>query len=158
MKENENFTDDPKMQEESMEEEENSGENTDLSSVEQDVLSFSFLKKNGLDVSVPFSRKIFLMHTYIAGTSHVEDLLEIVDALQSGEALDLVLEPENLYDPHAILVRTKWGQKLGYIPRKKNEVLFHLMDAGKNLYGVIEGIGESNTNWIEIWIDVFMED
>lgn len=45
-----------------------------------------------------------------------------------------------------------------YIPRKKNEVLFHLMDAGKNLYGVIEGIGESDRNWIEIWIDVFMED
>ncbi len=55
------------------------------------------------------------------------------------------------------------GKELGYIPRVKNEVLYHLMDAGKELFGVVEGgdIGDKldeNDRWIEIYIDVFMKD
>ena len=45
----------------------------------------------------------------------------------------------------------------------KNEVLYHLMDAGKYLFGIVkEGdIGEDmdpEDTWIEIYIDVYMAD
>ena len=66
-------------------------------------------------------------------------------------------------DPHAILVRTMEGEKLGYIPMKRNEVLFHLMNAGKKLFGVIVGgkigeLTETDGTWVPIYIDVYMKD
>ncbi|HSW35021.1 MAG TPA: HIRAN domain-containing protein [Candidatus Limnocylindrales bacterium] len=55
-----------------------------------------------------------------------------------------------------ILERRK-GQKLGYIPRAKNEVLARLMDAGKLVFGKIEGLEKFN-KWLKISIRVYMKD
>ena len=138
-------------------------EKKELSTRENDVLAVSFLKQNGNSVQSPFSRDIFLMNTMINGAMHVDGIHERAVELHERDRVQLVLEPKNKYDAKAILVKNEKGHKLGYIPRIKNEVLYHLMDAGKYLFGIVkEGdIGENldpEDRWIEIYIDVYMAD
>ena len=138
-------------------------EKKELSTRENDVLAVSFLKQNGNSVQSPFSRDIFLMNTMINGAMHVDEIHKRAAELHEGDRVQLVLEPKNIYDAKAILVKNEKGHKLGYIPRIKNEVLYHLMDAGKYLFGIVKGgdIGENldpGDRWIEIYIDVYMAD
>ena len=138
-------------------------EKKELSTRENDVLAVSFLKQNGNSVQSPFSRDIFLMNTMINGAMHVDGIHERAAELHERDRVQLVLEPKNKYDAKAILVKNEKGHKLGYIPRIKNEVLYHLMDAGKYLFGIVKGgdIGENldlEDRWIEIYIDVYMTD
>ena len=37
--------------------------------------------------------------------------------LRVGDKLALVPEPHNIYDPHAIGIRTEWAASVGYVPR-----------------------------------------
>ena len=138
-------------------------EKKELSTRANDVLAVSFLKQNGNSVLSPFSRNIFLMNTMINGAMHVDGIHKRAASLHEGDRVQLILEPKNKYDDKAILVKNEKGHKLGYIPRIKNEVLYHLMDAGKYLFGIVkEGdIGENldpEDRWIEIYIDVYMAD
>ncbi len=138
-------------------------EKKELSTRANDVLAVSFLKQNGNSVLSPFSRNIFLMNTMINGAMHVDGIHKRAAELHEGDRVQLILEPKNKYDDKAILVKNEAGHKLGYIPRTKNEVLYHLMDAGKYLFGIVkEGdIGENldpEDRWIEIYIDVYMAD
>ena len=110
-----------------------------------------------------FSRDIFLMHTMINGAMYVDGIHKRAAELHEGDRVQLILEPKNKYDAKAILVKNENGHKLGYIPRVKNEVLYHLMDAGKYLFGIVKDgdIGENldpEDRWIEIYIDVYMAD
>ena len=134
-----------------------------LVNMQNAAITSSVLAKQGLDIRMPFSRDIFLMNTMINGAMHVETIHEQAKALKRGNRLTLMLETENIYDEKAILVLDPKGRKLGYIPRIKNEVLYHLMDAGKALFGVVQDgdIGEKldeDDDWIEIFIDVYMCD
>ncbi len=135
----------------------------ELSNIQNDALTSSILNKHGIDMQLPFSRDIFLMNTMINGAMHVKTIYKQARALKEGDRVTLRLEPKNKYDEKAILVLDPKGKKLGYIPRVKNEVLYHLMDAGKELFGIVKGgdIGEDldeNDTWIEIYIDVYMRD
>lgn len=138
-------------------------EKRELSTRENDVLAVSFLKQNGTSIQSPFSRDIFLMHTMINGAMHVDEIHKKAAKLCEGDRVQLILEPKNKYDDKAILVKNENGDKLGYIPRIKNEVLYHLMDAGKYLFGIVKNgdIGDAldpEDRWIEIYIDVYMVD
>lgn len=138
-------------------------EKKELSTRANDVLAVSFLKQNGNSVLSPFSRNIFLLNTMINGAMHVDGIHKRSAELHEGDRVQLILEPKNKYDDKAILVKNEAGHKLGYIPRIKNEVLYHLMDAGKYLFGIVkEGdIGENldpEDRWIEIYMDVYMAD
>ena len=135
----------------------------ELTNIQNDALTSSILNKHGIDMQLPFSRDIFLMNTMINGAMHVKTIYKQAKALQESDRVTLRLEPKNKYDEKAILVLDPKGKKLGYIPRVKNEVLYHLMDAGKELFGVVKGgdIGENldeDDSWIEIYIDVYMRD
>lgn len=123
----------------------------------------SVLGQQGSILPVPFSRDILLMNTMINGAMYVEDIHAHAAALQEGAVVRLVLEPDNPVDKQAIQVLDSEGNKLGYIPRIKNEVLYHLLDAGKRLYGVVTGgdIGENldeKEPWVKIFIEVYMKD
>lgn len=77
--------------------------------------------------------------------------------MNKGEKLKLIREPENKYDRLAIRINDSKGNKLGYIPRAKNEVLASLMDAGKLIYAVLdEKITDSYD--VDIKVSVFMQD
>lgn len=65
---------------------------------------------------------------YIAGFAH-HDGLSVIDELTLGTNVDLRCEPGNPYDPEAVAVY--YGDtKLGYVPRDKNDYLFHLLYFG----------------------------
>lgn len=104
----------------------------------------------------PFGREIFLFYVNVAGTNHIEDLEEIT--LSIGDRLDFYREPENPFDPKAIVIKTKSGEKIGYVPRKDNVVFARLMDAGKTLFGKISNIKEELSDWEPIRIMIFLED
>ncbi len=134
-----------------------------LSVIAEDVSALSVLEQEGLAVPQVFARDILLMETIINGAMHVENIHALAATLHVGDRVKLILEPDNPVDARAILVRNEKDEKLGYIPRVKNEVLFHLMDAGKYLYGVVvdgdidEDADEEDT-WVQIYIEVYMKD
>lgn len=113
--------------------------------------------KVGLDIEKPFAQEIFLIEVHIAGTTHIDNIEELEPKLTEGIAVKFYREPNNKYDSKAIVVKDKDGNKLGYIPRDKNEILSRLMDAGKLVYGKVknkEKIGE----WVKIEMEVFLRD
>ena len=91
--------------------------------------------KGALDIEKPFSREIFLIEVHIAGTTHIDNIDVLEPKLTEGVEVQFFREPNNQYDSKAIVVKDKEGNKLGYIPKDKNEILSRLMDAGKLLYG-----------------------
>lgn len=105
---------------------------------------------------LPYIQEIFLLECHIAGTSYVK-IDEIEPDLISGDFLVFKREPDNEHDPLAIMILDRKGRKLGYIPRAKNEVLARLMDAGKLVFGKIEGL-ERIDKWLKITIRVYMKD
>lgn len=111
---------------------------------------------SGAGLSLPFAREIFLMECRVAGTSHL-DLQDLEADLEPGNRLECRREPENPHDPLAVLLQDSRGRKLGYVPRERNEVLAHLLDAGKVVFGRLEAkkwVG----NWLKLEIRVFLQD
>lgn len=64
----------------------------------------------------------------VAGFSHW-DGPEVHDKLRVGTPLELVAEPDNPYDPHAVAVLLD-GTKIGYVPRTCNSVIAQLLFYG----------------------------
>ena len=115
--------------------------------------------KNSLDkkgLPKPFVQEVELLSCHIAGTTFL-DLDYIEPKLIKSQLLILKREPKNKNDDKAILILTVEGEKLGYVPREKNEVLSNLMDAGKLLFGRL-----NDKSWIDTWlrldIQVFFRD
>lgn len=113
----------------------------------------------------PFSREIELMKTEVAGCRYRENIKESLKALKEGDHMTLVREPLNPYDGRAIMVMGPDESFLGYIPRRKNEVLAALMDAGKYLFARADRVTvpdadvEEGIYWYDVLIiRVFMED
>ena len=57
----------------------------------------------------------------------------MIQHLNTDDRLDFFREPDNHYDPKAIVIKTGNGSKIGYVPREDNAVFSRLMDAGKML-------------------------
>lgn len=74
-------------------------------------------------------RPLRLLATYVAGIGRNAPA-SLARALALGEAVALRREPDNPYDPRAVSVWTRGGEKLGYVPRIENQALASLMDAG----------------------------
>lgn len=114
---------------------------------------------NGGGIIMPFVQELFLLECEIAGTGFVKDIEEKAKALTGGSVVSLVREADNKYDKLAIRIDNADGGKLGYVPRKKNEILARLLDGGKMLYGKVSEIEFSEySNWITISIKIYMKD
>lgn len=114
---------------------------------------------NGGGVPMPFVQELFLLECEIAGTGFVKDIEKKAKALAEGDMVSLVREADNKYDKLAIRVDDAAGGKLGYVPRKKNEILSRLLDGGKMLYGkVTETEFSEFSSWITINIKIYMKD
>ncbi|MDR3258829.1 MAG: HIRAN domain-containing protein [Fusobacteriaceae bacterium] len=113
--------------------------------------------KNSIDLTKPFSQEIFLLSVYIAGTTHIKNLTDLEKNITKGNKINFYREPENIFDPRAIVVKDGDGNKLGYIPKDKNDILARLMDAGKLLYGIVK---EKNKvgKWTKIQVEIFLSD
>ena len=110
----------------------------------------------GGGLTAPFAKEIFLIEAHVAGTSHVP-IREIEANLATGDSLVLRREPENPHDPLAILILTGYSEKLGYVPRDKNEILARLMDAGKFLIARLES-KEWQGDWLRVAARVLLRD
>ena len=112
------------------------------------------LDKTGLPK--PFVQEVDLLNCNIAGTTFL-NLKDIEPNLKKNQLLVLKREPKNKYDDKAILILTEDGQKLGYVPQERNEILSRLMDAGKLLFGRLD-----EKNWVDRWlrldIQVYLRD
>ena len=112
------------------------------------------LDKTGLPK--PFVQEVELLNCNIAGTTFI-DLEDIEPKLKKHQLLVLKREPKNEYDDNAILILTEDGQKLGYVPQEKNEVLSNLMDAGKLLFGKLNEKTWVD-NWLKLDVQVYLRD
>lgn len=111
----------------------------------------------GLSVPVPFANRIVLLEdAYVAGTTHVRNIDSIADAIEIGQELELVRDTANTQDAWAIRVLA-CGERVGYVPADRNEVLARLMDGGKKLRATVtekELIG----HWHKIHMEVYLDD
>lgn len=118
-----------------------------------------YLLKNevGLDLPKPFERDIYLFDTYVAGTTHIDDIENIGIKIKEEDRLVFYREPENPHDPQAIRIETFAKEKIGYVPRQDNIIFSRLMDAGKVLFAkVIEK--EMRGSWLKIKIKIYLHE
>ncbi|MBO7434389.1 HIRAN domain-containing protein [bacterium] len=108
-------------------------------------------------VPLPFVQEIFLLDCTVAGTTHVQEIEAKTADVVPGTVLAFRREPANPQDPLAILILNGNGEKIGYVPQQKNEVLAHLMDGGKLLFGRVEH-KDWRGKWLHIRLRVFMRD
>lgn len=114
-------------------------------------------KNDGLSLPKPFERDIFLFDTYVAGTTHIEGIEELEPHLNQDDRLEFFREPHNPFDQQAIVIKTRDGVKIGYVPKQDNVVFARLMDAGKLLFGKITA-KEKKGSWIKIYIRIFLHE
>jgi hypothetical protein len=105
--------------------------------VKFDPATIELFKYGGVGVPLPFSRDILLLETHIAGTTYLDDPEGLATRIKPSDQLTMKREPNNEYDANAILLFTQQGEKAGYLPRDKNEVIARLMDAGKICFAQI---------------------
>jgi hypothetical protein len=71
-------------------------------------------------------------HFNIAGFSYYDGAV-VFNQLTIGTELTLVYEPENKYDPKAVMLC--YGEyKLGYVPRGINDEISKLLEMGYNIF------------------------
>lgn len=104
----------------------------------------------------PLTKEIHLFDTFVAGTSHLSDK-SVLDEVKPGDSLTLLRE-NNKFDEKAVLIKTKDGKKLGYIPEKDNIIFSRLMDAGKMLSAKITEVSKKNEDWAKIAIGIYLID
>lgn len=104
----------------------------------------------------PLIKEIYLFDTYIAGTSFIDDKA-VFGSLKENDHLILRREVDNKFDNKAILVLNQSNQKLGYIPRKDNEIFSRLLDAGKILTASIKEINLKG-DFYTIKINIYLVD
>jgi hypothetical protein len=80
-----------------------------------------------------------------------------LDEIAIGDKLTLQRE-DNFYDENAILVITKDGKKLGYVPRKDNLIFARLMNAGKMLSATITDMEDKSETYCFISIKIDLID
>lgn len=109
------------------------------------------------DVPKPYQRDIYLFETYIAGTSYIPNIEELVQKLNEEEVFSFFRETKNEYDIYAIVIKTKNNEKIGYLPASDNQIFSRLMDAGKLLFGKLNRV-DVQGKWYKIYIDIYLKD
>lgn len=115
------------------------------------------LGKSDDHLPIPFEQEIFLLEVQIAGTSHIDYIELTLMHMQLGDRLICRREPNNYHDEWAIKFYTPDGEPIGYIPKKQNQILARLMDAGKEIYGRYQS-QEKRGDWLKVMVKVYMRD
>lgn len=121
------------------------------------LIQYLIGKESGLTIPKPFERDIYLFDTFVAGTTHIEDIEIIEPSINKDDKLVFYREADNPHDPQAILIETVKGEKIGYVPRQDNIFFSRLMDAGKSIFGkVIDK--EKRGKWVKIKIKIYLHE
>lgn len=103
-------------------------------------------------------RRIDLLEVHIAGFQYHEGMRPgVFSLLGKGDELLLRREPDNPYDPSAIAVLTRKGNKLGYLPRRTNAVPAAILDQGVVARAGIVEVDPSAPTWERVRVRVWME-
>ncbi len=112
------------------------------------------LSRGGLSLQV-LGKDILVLECIVAGTSF-RKLGELEPSLTAEVTLEMKREAGNKFDDFAIALHFE-KNKIGYIPRDKNEVIARLMDAGKAFFATIKA-KDYEGNWLKIEIKVYLKD
>lgn len=147
----------------SFEEKESGTTALDIQSEEKQGLAE--LLHSGSGLVSPFMKDIFLLRQGIVGTRYLGGADQLARELKPGSKISFVREPDNRFDPRAVMALDAQGRKLGYIPRHENAVIGALMQAGKYFYGRIpedhavqwNATGTEKVPYM-IWVDLYMRE
>ncbi|MBO4478730.1 MAG: HIRAN domain-containing protein [Lachnospiraceae bacterium] len=128
----------------------------ELDKIKQNMLSLTSSEHAIEELIKPLSREIHLFDSFIAGTSFIKDEA-VFDDIKVGDKLILQREEDNRFDDKAIQILDPKKRKLGYIPEKDNVIFARLMDAGKYLIAIIDGI-EKKGSFRQIKIGIYLVD
>lgn len=127
--------------------------NTGLSKTDPALLK---LISGGQITFKAFEEDILALESIVAGTSYL-NLHEIEKQIEMKiSELTLQREPDNEFDPFAVKVLFN-NQKLGYIPKSKNQTIARLMDAGKRFYAKVS-TKEWEGQWLKLDLEVYLKD
>lgn len=105
----------------------------------------------------PFKNEIFLQNITIAGTGYCDEIDEIFKKLELNMTLRMQRDPKNEHDELAIGIYYD-KTRIGWVPRKQNEVVAHLMDAGKDICVRVKALQEDADQWKRIECEMLMID
>ncbi len=101
------------------------------------------------------ARSIELQRSPVAGFQYHQGE-SLWAALEVGAQLELIREPENVYDKYA--VRVDWqGHKLGYVPRAENAAVSHLLDHGQTVTAEVLSLKVCPNPWDRIELALFLK-
>ena len=97
---------------------------------------------------------VLLMECPIAGFQY-HDGENCWKELRTSQPLELVREPGNRHDAHA--VRVHWRDAiLGYVPREANFQVAQMLDRGERIEGRISLLRESSDPWQRVTMEVML--
>ena len=104
------------------------------------IIELKHSDHNKLDLFKPYQKDTLLFTTFIVKEKDREDdFVDLILDLSEGDKLDLFRDTNNT-NPESIVVKTKGGDILGYIPSYESTIPSRLMDSGKYLYSKIRHI------------------
>jgi hypothetical protein len=105
-----------------------------------------------------YERSRNLLDCHIAGFTYYEGL-DVMDELRLGAVVTLKAEPENPYDPNAVVIYFE-DTKLGYIPQAKNAMVSLMLHFGYGefLEARINGLNREATPESQFRIVVKLRD
>ena len=99
--------------------------------------------------------RVLIQQSPLAGSQYYA-VGEQWSAMQVGDHLDLIREPDNRHDRHAI--RVEWrGHKLGYVPRAQNAAVAAAMDAGDRLSARVSSLSDNKNPWLRVAFEVYLD-
>ncbi len=98
-------------------------------------------------------KTIHILDCLVAGTQY-RDLADAAMGLHTNDILLLKREPDNEYDPMAVVVISAGGDVLGYLPREKNQIPSHMLDQSQVLFAKVRN-KEWKGEWLKLEIRVY---
>jgi len=130
--------------------------NDKVAKIDKEMLALLRALQSGKSLPRPFSSDTLVLKTHIAGTQY-SGSAGIADSISQGNYLIFQREADNPYDDMAIKIMDLDKNKLGYVPRAKNEVISNLMDAGKTIFGIIDK-KEWSGDYLRLEISVYLKE
>ena len=117
----------------------------------------SILHNNGGQDIIPFTREIFVINVYVAGTSYCKNIDQIQDQITDSTHLTMRRQPDNEVDQYAIGIYFN-QTRIGWVPMKDNLVIARLMDAGKLFNCKVVSVSKNNPSNPRINVSIYMVD
>jgi len=112
------------------------------------------LHQSGTSLDV-FRKDMLALSCLVAGTSF-RSLKETEPLINLQTVFKLKREQDNEFDKKAVAIYFD-NEKIGYVPKVKNEVIANLMDAGKKFSAKLIS-KEWEGNWLKLDIEVYLND